>query len=1254
MTALLLDPPASPIGSVSVTRAGALITGQSNAGFLVGFVEPWAHGILNEALAQMWGVERAFYNFNGWVGPDGWALQQGAIDHVFTTYGGTPLWEDGSDGAFLADNGGDPSTWEPGWAGQGVRNFVLNQLSADDRSRIPFIFWLHTESDTQRRTAADRGRYEAAARRWIALLRSWVGKGAAQLPVFAALPMPYDPATGEGHRTLRAAMHAMATDAGLNFRIGIRNTADCEPRDGNDGSHIDGPDLATWVRRLALGVGRWFRALYNHGPDAAWGGLGPRVVHAHAETATSTVLTVRHDRGGALRFRGGDKGADGRGWSVSDNGADRPVSAAAVIAWNKVRITHAACSGPAAARSVGYCLNGERLGRDGALYDDASSLPAPAGLGGDFAMDMPLAGTFLPVAASATAEGGPVFSIAIEPNVPGTVRAGADGIARWNTVVATAGGDAAEWRVQDAADVARFDWLPIGGTAAGAPLAVPFEATGDYLLVREPGNSDNRHSSFRATVEPFAGGGGGEPQPYAIDFAPRNPGTVPAAPDGTAEWTVTVTTAGGDAAEWAVFTAGNSARSGWNRLEGTAAGAPLRVPFLADGDYLVLREPGNDGLKEYSGQVSIGAATGGGGGGGAALAGAARASPSASATLGSREPGHYVRPHPYDPGTLYTSAEGGPARHAIQIESNGASRVGVAVVRSSDYGWRGPAEFFDVPPDGLNYAELDVFSGDFVKVFDADNFDVQENSAVFIVAVGGAGEGRSLSIEPNALGTVYEPFLGAGAPVTFTIKAAGVRRVGYVVMKSSDYSWRGAMTVVEDPPPSFQATVRIVASGDVIRVMDADDPGFATLSGLATVALDPAAGQPPDPADIAFAKAWTAPLAFGADLERDWAWNPAGMGTAGVHAVAAFLKGRGVDYVRLFYRWRPAVDMGDGTGLPTKEQFARILDAAAVYMSYGLKVILDCCDVLEAWNDFLHHEGLIYQHITNCAAWIAERNFDRNRFAVGPVNEWAGDDDYTVHQRAFHAILRAALPRFLLVCGSNGWKHYSRLIASRPFVVDGLTIWDFHSYDARTAAEWAAIADQISAWAAANGGLVCMWTEAGLGYAGWWNNGVYIMGQEDDPAAWVRNLAAMFPAMARFRPGVWAWTGGGFWRVNLSASDYALRPELDAPFAALVPLLRAELGIGADPDPGIEIPIPPELLGLFAGLDPFDTSAKIVLRGLGVAAQANFQAIGGFLGRTSDALRDATAEVISLRTAAAERDARIEALAARVAALEDA
>ncbi len=433
--------------------------------------------------------------------------------------------------------------------------------------------------------------------------------------------------------------------------------------------------------------------------------------------------------------------------------------------------------------------------------------------------------------------------------------------------------------------------------------------------------------------------------------------------------------------------------------------------------------------------------------------------------------------------------------------------------------------------------------------------DAQQRREPGAVGVRPAPAGApAITLSPHEPGTLYETVRSAGVTWNTTADVANVPRLGYAVVKT-DFAWRDAGTVVTVPNGGTAAvpiTPRLVATGDFVKLYDADAPNRISVdSGRATILQGQTRGGAPAQADVDFAKAWIAPLTLGVNVERGWAWGVPG----GVPAFAAYLKRLGLTHVRLFYPWRPGFAMlrePAPTIPPTGAQFARILDAAARYIAAGLKVELAMTDVIGMTEDLLPHGAAVTRHITAAAQWIKARNFDPTRIAIGAWNELAGDADYSAYQAEWHAILRAALPGYVLVLGSNYWQHRSRLIDRPPFVrTDGRTIWPIHSYETMSAAEWTRVRDQLRAWSAAFGGLAVMWSETGLGH---------LSTQVTDPAAWLANMRSMFPAMSEFRPTVWAVTYGGAWRLNKSSTDPTLLPSLERAFIQLQRGIAAQRG----------------------------------------------------------------------------------------------
>ena len=382
-------------------KAGLLVTGQSNAGF---FLEQgiWT---MNLGLVALLGIERGLYNprLEGLAHLDGYALRDGPHRNpeMATTYGGTPLWNPGDRGAFLLHQPGvDPSRWPRGATGQALDRFVRELLTERNRADCLGILWLHTESDSQDKRMRDVETHAAAIRRHLELIRAAFNRpatGPRELPAYAWAPIPYGN-SAEGHRAVRAALAAVMADPRQNFRLAMPQTSDSEGRDnGRDYSHRDDPDFRAFARRAAYAITRHQRE--RHGMDA--GGLpgpGPRIARTAAEGAGTTLVTVAHDAGRALKAS--RAALDGRGWSVLDDGTARKVHAIELRGPDRIAIRHEPCAAPPARRAIGYCLHGEQLGRGNAVTDDWTSRArqSPRGLDAEWLFDFPLQATLLPLA----------------------------------------------------------------------------------------------------------------------------------------------------------------------------------------------------------------------------------------------------------------------------------------------------------------------------------------------------------------------------------------------------------------------------------------------------------------------------------------------------------------------------------------------------------------------------------------------------------------------------------------------------------------------------------------------------------------------------------------------------------------------------------------------------------------------------------------------------------------------------------------
>src|SRR5919202_2180174 len=124
------------------------------------------------------------------------------------------------------------------------------------------------------------------------------------------------------------------------------------------------------------------------------------------------------------------------------------------------------------------------------------------------------------------------------------------------------------------------------------------------------------------------------------------------------------------------------------------------------------------------------------------------------------------------------------------------------------------------------------------------------------------------------------------------------------------------------------------------------------LLALPACGLDPSAATPrpatarPVPrSGLAPARDFRDGLVLGVNIERGRAWE--------MPITSGYLRNYlrntvGMTHVRLFYPWRPTLRMADTPvgRRPTPHQFGRLLDVAKRANAAGLKVVLDCADVM--------------------------------------------------------------------------------------------------------------------------------------------------------------------------------------------------------------------------------------------------------------------------------------------------------------------
>ncbi|HUZ63618.1 MAG TPA: hypothetical protein VMU82_07885 [Acetobacteraceae bacterium] len=343
-----------------------------------------------------------------------------------------PLFPPGAGaGTFLTDpgDGSSPAAWAPGADGFALQSFLTGAsavANVADEADIAFLLWPWTEQDSTR-PYADKAAYQASLIRLAGLLRGWLNRSAASLPLLLWNAIPYQ--TNPGVQMAREAVAALAADPAQNAWIFAPNTAASAPLNssydpatglatGGDPNHRDQTDHLQFGRRgahvarlaaTASGLADSIAAAPAGLPSA-----GPRIVHAYRESDTSIIITVQHDAGTDIKLP--LQAANGAGWAVMDGGSLAatpgpiiPALAAARMDPTHLRLTLAQpISQPSAAVGVFYPYGSTQIGRGDAITDNWADLPKPAGwdigadLGAAWNTDFPLQATTAPIPLSDT------------------------------------------------------------------------------------------------------------------------------------------------------------------------------------------------------------------------------------------------------------------------------------------------------------------------------------------------------------------------------------------------------------------------------------------------------------------------------------------------------------------------------------------------------------------------------------------------------------------------------------------------------------------------------------------------------------------------------------------------------------------------------------------------------------------------------------------------------------------------------------
>ncbi len=322
-------------------------------------------------------------------------------------------------GSFLQDpgDGSSPTGWSLGADGLAVQQ-ALAGLPAEDVSDICAIIWPWNETDSLRQYS-EGPTFQAAALRFLSLLRAMLGDTTNKIPLVWWNAIPYGSA--DGITMHRQAVQSIASNTTANVVIGNRQTSDSNPRGsswslatgiamGGDASHRDSADNQRFAMLAAPVVARTLLAGdYGDSISALPAALphagGPSIGHVYRQSSTTLIITVVPDAGNDLKVP--LQAATGIGFAVMVGGTPgNDGTIVPAISCQRLDATHlqivlaSALQNASSACQLFYPLGPVQIGRGNAVTDNFSAMTLPAGwnagtdLGTGWILDCPLAATF--------------------------------------------------------------------------------------------------------------------------------------------------------------------------------------------------------------------------------------------------------------------------------------------------------------------------------------------------------------------------------------------------------------------------------------------------------------------------------------------------------------------------------------------------------------------------------------------------------------------------------------------------------------------------------------------------------------------------------------------------------------------------------------------------------------------------------------------------------------------------------------------